>query len=111
LAKKREPIFIVRFEDIIENKFEVLSQVMSFIFNQETIEGTNLERKIKNIEKDQTEGFYKPKERQKFKSLEKFNNEIKERMLKEYSEFLSFFRYDEIEEIQFKKVDFEFDFR
>ena len=48
-AEGKNPIYIVRYEDLVTQKKEELMGVFSFLLDVETLEGTNAERRIDQV--------------------------------------------------------------
>ena len=47
MVEKRNPIYFVRYEDLILNKEVELTELFKFLLEMNSLEGTNIERRIK----------------------------------------------------------------
>jgi hypothetical protein len=47
VVEKRNPIYFVRYEDLILNKEVELTELFKFLLEMNSLEGTNIERRIK----------------------------------------------------------------
>lgn len=47
MIEKRNPIYFIRYEDLILNKEAELTELFKFILELNSLEGTNIEKRIK----------------------------------------------------------------
>ena len=59
--KARIPVHIVRYEDIIQKPEETLTDLMKFILNVQTLDGTRMQQYIKMAVKEKAPEVYKPR--------------------------------------------------
>jgi hypothetical protein len=48
-TEKRNPIYFLRYEDLILNQEEELTELFKFLLDLESLHGTNIERRIKEV--------------------------------------------------------------
>ena len=57
----KKAVHVIRFEDLISNKREVISELLKFIFMVPSIEGTRLEAYMNLVLKEEAPQIYKPR--------------------------------------------------
>lgn len=70
--KARVPVHIVRYEDIIEKPEQTLTDLMKFVLNVQTLDGTRMEQYIKLAVKEKAPEVYKPRKGKVNGNLEKY---------------------------------------
>lgn len=48
-VEKKNPIYFVRYEDLVSNKEQELTNLFRFMLDAESLEGTNIQRRIKQV--------------------------------------------------------------
>ena len=73
--KQNIPTHIIRYEDIVQRAPETLSNLMCFILNVKTIEGTQIKKYIELATQEKAPEIYKPRKGKVNGNLDKFTAE------------------------------------
>jgi hypothetical protein len=96
VEKGMNTIYMARFEDFIANPGEELDKVFRFLLDLDTLEGTNIQRRIKQVvgQKDPSQ-FYKLKPETKIPNSQahKYTKEQIDCIKKDNAHFLTYFGY------------------
>ena len=75
-SKKEMPVFFFRFEDLLQNRNQTLTEVLEFIYGVDSLHGTYLEKRIKDVLADEASSqLYKPRTGGMNKNLEHYTPE------------------------------------
>jgi len=110
--QKKNPIYVVRYEDLLANKKSELEGVMKFLLGVESLEGTNAERRIEEIcgmDQAKNEPYRLKNTTGKFNvHAHKYTAEQIEHIKNENAELLYFLGYTNHPEVETKTNFFEF---
>ena len=92
----------MRYEDVCSNTNQELTNLFRYIFDQETLEGTILEKRINDVASNKSNHIhYKPKSMSFNYNMDVYTPEQAEYIRKELREFLIYFGYAKANSIEF----------
>ena len=92
---KEMPVYCYRFEDLISDQRKEMAGIYQFMLGLESIEGTFIEKRIKDqiSQNDENSGIYKPRSGKFNASLHWFTKEQIDFVNRELRDYLIFFGY------------------
>lgn len=94
-VEKKVPYYFIRYEDLVNSPLDSLEKSFCFILNVESIEGTVIQKRIREVigMGHEASVSYKPKGIGINKNADKFNEKLMAHVMKELEEFNYFFGY------------------
>jgi hypothetical protein len=49
MSQESNPVYYVRYEDLIQDRYQTLKELFAFLLDCENVNGTNIERRIQQL--------------------------------------------------------------